>query len=48
LCGVNKETIIELDIGKTYVLKLDLDETFNVTLIDANHCPGAVMYFFEG
>lgn len=31
-----------------HVMTLDLDETFNVTLLDANHCPGAVMYVFEG
>lgn len=35
-------------MDKVHVMRLDLDETFNVTLIDANHCPGAVMYLFEG
>jgi DNA cross-link repair 1B protein len=45
---VAEEYAIELAMGMTHVMSLGEDETFNVTLIDANHCPGAVMYLFEG
>ena len=48
LNNVPEDNIIALDLEKTYVMKLDEEETFNVTLINANHCPGAVMLLFEG
>ena len=48
LTGLSHEFIVGLETDKTHVMKLDAEETFNVTLIDANHCPGAVMFLFEG
>ena len=48
LKGIDERLVIELAFDKTHVIKLDETESFNVTLIDANHCPGAVMFLFEG
>jgi DNA cross-link repair 1B protein len=45
---VADEYAIELEMGMTHMMSLGEDESFNVTLIDANHCPGAIMYLFEG
>ena len=45
---VKLDFIVDLAMNQAYTMKLDQDETFNVTLLDANHCPGAVMYLFEG
>ena len=45
---VDPDLIVDLELNTSHIMSLDLDETFNVTLIDANHCPGAVMYLFEG
>ena len=45
---VDPDLIVDLEMNTSHIMSLDLDETFNVTLIDANHCPGAVMYLFEG
>ncbi len=38
-----------LEVGETHLVALDPveNETMSVTVIDANHCPGAVMYIFE-
>lgn len=47
---VSKQWIRALEIGESHVLPLDEigQETMTVTLIDANHCPGSVMFLFEG
>ncbi|KAM9244549.1 homeodomain-interacting protein kinase 1 isoform 1-T1 [Dugong dugon] len=47
---VSKQWIRALEVGESHVLPLDEigKETMTVTLIDANHCPGSVMFLFEG
>ncbi|XP_032074408.1 5' exonuclease Apollo isoform X1 [Thamnophis elegans] len=47
---VAKQLIRPLEVGASHVVALDDigKETMTVTLIDANHCPGSVMFLFEG
>ncbi|VFV31481.1 dna cross-link repair 1b (pso2 [Lynx pardinus] len=47
---VSKKWIRALEVGESHVLPLDEigRETMTVTLLDANHCPGSVMFLFEG
>lgn len=39
-----------LEVGETHILHLDESskETIAVTVFDANHCPGSVMFLFQG
>ncbi|XP_042548207.1 homeodomain-interacting protein kinase 1 isoform X4 [Dipodomys spectabilis] len=47
---VSEQWIRALEVGESHVLPLDDvgQETMTVTLLDANHCPGSVMFLFEG
>ncbi|KAL3528078.1 hypothetical protein ACH5RR_012734 [Cinchona calisaya] len=38
---------VGIEVGKTLIVD-DPDGNFAVTAFDANHCPGAVMFLFEG
>lgn len=48
--NINPSLIFSIPVGQSTILNLDEIgvEKLTVTLIDANHCPGAVMFLFEG
>lgn len=46
---INPELVVVLDVGSSHVLNDEsTGEYISVTLIDANHCPGSVMFLFQG
>ena len=40
-------SFVYLEKDESYTIDVSLDETFNVAVFDANHCPGSVMFLFS-
>ena len=48
--GISEDLVVGIPTGESLVLNADEcgSQTITVTLIDAQHCPGSVMFLFEG
>lgn len=48
--GISEELVVGLPVDQPVVIAMDDvgKENLTVTLIDANHCPGAVLFLFQG
>ncbi|KAK7484143.1 hypothetical protein BaRGS_00024632 [Batillaria attramentaria] len=50
--GVDRDLLRSLEVGQSHIVPPEQQQqclpSMTVTVIDANHCPGAVMFLFEG